>query len=147
MMQTGRAALVAAAGWFLSAAAALAAPATVTVIDRLSSGQQEETIGVYFDGRPVGTLHITTDHPADSFTATLDSVQHLNYTLCGTLKRLGPGGEIVTHRIDNSGSLGDVGGHTLAATTLGDVLFSLEDTQGGAPGQVHPGPACAAAVS
>ncbi len=151
MRRTGRAAFVAAAGWLLSATAqpiiAQAAPATVTVVDRLSSGQQEETIGVYFEGHLAGTLHVTADHPSDSFTAQLDSVQHLNYALCGTLLRQGPGGEIVTHRIDNSGTLGDVAGRTLAAFTFDDVLFSLEDTQGGDPGQVHPGPACAAAVS
>jgi hypothetical protein len=147
MMRTGRAALVAAAGWLLPFAAAHAEPVTVTVLDELSTGQQEETIGVYFAGRLAGTLHISAAHPLDSFTTTIDHTQHLDYTLCGTLLRLGPGGEVVTHRIDNSGTLGDVAGRTLAAITLNNVLFALEDTKSAPVGQVHPGPACAAAVS
>lgn len=147
MRRPGRAALVAAAGWLLPIAAARAEPVTVTVFDRLSAGQQEETIGVYFAGRLAGTLHIDTEHPSDSFITTIDHSQRLDYTLCGTLLRRGAGGEVVTDRIDNSGTLGDVAGRTLGAINLNNVLFALEDLQGAPPGEVHAGPACAAAVS
>ena len=119
----------------------------VTVIDRLSAGQQEETIAVYIVGRLVGTLHIDADHPDDRFTATIERMVHTPYTLCGQLLKREPDGSVSTHRIDNSGVLGDVAGRTLFANTLGDVLFSLEGSEGPATGVVRPGPACDSVVS
>ena len=148
MTRSGRAALVAAAGFLL--AAAPADTVSVTVVDRLSTGQQEETITVYFAGRLAGTVHIDANHPEDSFTATLPRAPHTSYTLCGRLLRREADGAISTHPIDNSGVLGDVAGQTLYANTLGDVLFALQPGEGGAapaPGDIHPGPACDAVVA
>jgi len=148
MKRPGRAALVAAAGLFLAMAApAKAEMVSVTVIDRLSAGQQEETIAVFFAGRLAGTLHIDTGHPEDQFTASIEHTAHTPYTLCGRLLRQELDGSISVHPIDNGGMLGDIAGRTLFANTLGDKLFSLEGTEGAATGQVLPGPACTAATS
>ena len=144
MTRPGRAALVAAAGLFLAVAARAG---TVTVIDRLSAGQMEETIAVYLAGRLAGTVHIDAGHPEDRFTANVPSQPQTPYTLCGRLLRREADGSVSTHSIDNGGLLGDVAGRTLFANTLGDVLFALEPAEGGVPGDVRPGPACDAVVS
>jgi hypothetical protein len=144
----GRAALVAAAGFLLVAANPVRAEtASVTVVDHLSEGQQEETIAVYFAGVLAGTLHIDAGHPDDQFTATIPRVPNLTYTLCGRLLRREMDGSVSTHPIDNGGVLGDVAGRTLFANTIGDKLFSLEGSEGAATGQVQAGPACVAATS
>ena len=124
MMRSGRVALVAAVG--LLAARASAETASVTVVDRLSVGQQEETIAVYFAGHLAGTVHIDTAHPEDEFTATIERAPNTTYALCGRLLRREADGSISTHRIDNGGVLGDVAGRTLFANILNDKLFSLE---------------------
>jgi hypothetical protein len=147
MTRPGRAALVAAAGLFL-AATAHADTVSVTVVDRLSAGQQEETIAVYFSGHFAGTVHIDPDHPDDSFTATIERAPETPYTLCGRLLRREADGRISVHPIDNTGVLRDVAGQTLYANTLGDVLFSLQTAEGGtAPSDVRPGPACDAIIA
>ena len=143
MTAWGRAALLG-VGW-LWAGAARAEPVSVTVVDRLSAGQQEETIAVYFTGKLAGTVHIDAGHPEDQFTATIERAEHTPYTLCGRLVRLEADGRTTVHPIDNGGLLGDVAGQTLYANTLGDVLFALEDGDG--PGDVRPGPACDAVVA
>jgi hypothetical protein len=148
MMRPGRAALVAAAGFFLAAAVPVhAETVSVTVVDNLSAGQQEETIAVFFAGHLAGSLHIDAAHPEDQFTATVEHAAHMPYTLCGQLLRQEPDGSISTHPIDNGGILGDIAGRTLFANTLGDKLFSLQGSEGAATGEVLPGPACAAATS
>ena len=148
MRRSGRAALVAAAGVLLAATLPAGAETTsVTVVDRLSEGQKEETITVYFAGRMAGTVHIDSAHPEDQFTATIERMDHTPYTLCGKLVRQEADGSETVHPIDNSGLLGDVAGRTLFANTIGNVLFSLQGTEGGASGEVRPGPACAAAVA
>ena len=148
MRRSGRVALVAAAGFLLAALASASAETTsVTVIDRLSDGQLEETIAVYFAGRLAGTVHIDKTHPEDQFTATIERMAHTPYTLCGKLVRQEADGSQTVHPIDNSGLLGDVSGRTLFANTIGNVLFSLEGTEGGATGEIRPGPACSAAVA
>jgi hypothetical protein len=148
MMRPGRAALVAAAGFFLAAAIPVhAETVSVTVVDRLSAGQQEETIAVFFAGRLAGTLHIDAAHPEDRFTASIEHAAHMPYTLCGRLLRQEADGSVSIHPIDNGGLLGDIAGRTLFANTLGDKLFSLEGSEGAATGEVQAGPACAAATS
>jgi hypothetical protein len=149
MRRTGRAALVAAAGFLLSPAAGAEVPprTTVTVVDHLSAGQQEETIAVYFAGVLAGTLHVDANKPDDQFVATVPAQDHIGYTLCGKLLRREADGSLSTHPIDNGGVLAGYAGHTLAATTLHDVLFSLDDTEGDAGSTLSPGPSCTAAVS
>jgi hypothetical protein len=147
MRRPGRAALVAAAGCFLASAALKAETVSVTVIDKLSEGQVEETIAVFFAGHLAGTLHIDTNHPEDQFTASIERAPHTQYTLCGRLLRQEPDGSISTHPIDNGGLLGDIAGRTLFANTHADKLFSLEGSEGAATGEVQAGPACAAATS
>ena len=148
MKRPGRAALVAAAGLFLATVTPTEAEmVSVTVIDRLSAGQQEETIAVFFSGRFAGTLHIDTGHPEDQFTTAIEHTAHTPYTLCGRLLRREIDGSISVHPIDNGGMLGDIAGRTLFANTLGDKLFSLQGTEGAATGEVQAGPACAAATS
>ncbi len=148
MKRPGRAALVAAAGFLLAAATPTRAETvSVTVMDHLSEGQQEETITVYFAGQRAGTVHIDTDHPDDQFTATIERMAHTPYTLCGQLLKREADGSVSTHRIDNGGMLGDIAGRTLFANTLGDVLFSLEGTEGAATGEVRKGPACDSVIS
>jgi hypothetical protein len=149
MRRTGRAALVAAAGVLLSpVAGGQESPhTTVTVVDHLSTGQQEETIAVYFAGVLAGTLHVDASKPDDQFVAMVPARDHIGYTLCGKLLRREADGSLSTHPIDNGGVLAGYAGHTLAATTLHDVLFSLEDLQGDAGSTVRPGPSCTAAVS
>lgn len=120
---------------------------SVTVQDRLSIGQQEETIAVFFAGRLVGTLHVGPDHATDSFTAPLNAFGIVDYTLCGRLLRRDQDGSISVHPIDNSGRLRTAAGHSLSAFTQGDVLFRLQDDDTGDQGTVTPGPACSAAVS
>ena len=56
-------------------------------------------------------------------------------------------GHTTIHPIDNSGLLGDVAGRTLYANTLGNVLFSLQDSAGTEPSEVRPGPACDSVVA
>ena len=154
MGRAGRAALVAAAGLFCARAVAAQASdgiplrrTTVTVIDHLGSSQQEETIAVYFAGVLTGTLHVDAGHPDDSFTATVPLQPHLGFTLCGKLLKREPTGALSTHPIDNGGVLEGYGGATLAALTLGDVLFTLEDEAGQGLATVQQGPACTAAIS
>ena len=152
MGRPGRAALVAAAGLLLAgSAAAQDAPnlrrTTVTVIDHLGSAQQEETIAVYFAGVLAGTLHVDTGHPDDSFTAAVPLQPRLGFTLCGKLLKREPSGSLSTHPIDNGGVLEGYAGATLAALTLGDVLFTLEDEAGQGAATVQQGPACTAAIS
>ena len=72
---------------------------------------------------------------------------HTPYTLCGKLVRQEADGSETVHTIDNSGMLGDVSGRTLFANTIGNVLFSLEGSEGATTGEVRPGPACSAAVA
>jgi hypothetical protein len=148
MKRPGRAALVAAAGFLLASAGPIKAEtASVTVVDQLSAGQQEETIAVYFAGRLAGTVHIDAAHPVDQFTATVEQMPHMPYTLCGRLLKREADGSVSTHPIDNGGVLGDIAGRTLFANTLGDKLFSLEGSEGAATGEVQSGPACVAATS
>jgi hypothetical protein len=146
MGRAGRVALVAAAGVVL-AVAAQAEQESVTVVDKLSQGQKEETIAVYFAGRLAGTVHIDTAHPVDQFTATIPRLDRTPYTLCGKLIKQEPDGTESVHPIDNGGVLGDVAGRTLYANTINDVLFSLEGSEGPRSGEVRPGPACSAAIS
>lgn len=148
MKRPGRAALVAAAGFLLaSATPTWAELVSVTVVDRLSEGQQEETIAVYFAGHLAGTVHVDPDHPDDEFTAHIERDSQTSYTLCGRLLKREPDGRIAIYPIDNGGMLGDIAGRTLFANTKGDVIFSLEGSEGAATGQVLPGPACAPATS
>ncbi len=154
MRRTGRAALVAAAGFFLAGgvrAQDAAVPSlrrtTVTVVDHLGAGQQDETIAVYFAGVLAGTLHVDTAHPEDSFVATVPLHDKLGFTLCGRLIKREADGSLTPHPIDNGGTLEGYDGASLAALTLGDVLFSLEDEAGHAASTVQRGPACSAAVS
>ena len=120
---------------------------TVTVSDHLSEGQEEETIAVYFAGVLAGTLHVNISKPDDSFTATIPDRDHLAFTLCGKLMKRGPDGALATHQIDNGGVLKGYSNQTLLATTLGDVLFSLQSEDPEVLTTVQPGPACTAAVS
>ncbi len=120
---------------------------TVTVSDHLSEGQQEETIAVYFAGVLAGTLHVTPSKPDDSFTATIPDRDHLSYTMCGKLMRRETDGALSSHPIDNGGVLKGYASQTLMATTLGDVLFSLQSADPAVISTVQPGPACTAAVS
>ena len=143
MTAWGRAAL--AVSGLLWTVSARAEPVSVTVVDRLSQGQQEETIAVYFTGKLAGTVHIDAGHPEDQFTATIERSAHVPYTLCGRLVSLEADGRTTIHPIDNGGLLGDVAGRTLYANTLGNVLFSLQDSD--SVGQVSPGPACDAVVA
>ncbi len=149
-MRTGLATLVVGAGFVFSGrvAPAQAKTATVTIMDHLSAGQQEETIAVFLNGSLAGTLRIDRAHPDDSFTAALDGAVHIHYTLCGLLRRESPDGGVTDHRIDNGGDLDAVSGGSYAALTLDDRLFALVDAQtGGGARALTPGPACAAAVS
>ena len=149
MMRTGCVALVAAAGMFLAGGAGAQSPrlVPVTVVDHLSNGQQEETIAVYFEGVLAGTLHVDASHPDDSFQAKVPGLADMSFTLCGKLLRREGDGTLSAHRIDNGGSLSGYEGASLAAITMGDVLFSLEDETGRGATTVKPGPSCAAAVS
>ena len=149
MRRSGPAALVAAAGMFLAVVAS-AQPyrrVTVTVADHLSSGQQEESITVYFDGAMAGTLHVDSSHMDDSFQASVPGKAELSFALCGKLLRREADGTISTHPIDNGGTLSGYEGASLAAITLGDVLFTLADESGHSQVTVKPGPSCTAAVS
>ncbi len=153
MRHPGRAALVA-AGMALAGNAAAQPPpgpslrrTTVTVIDHLGSEQQEETIAVYFAGVLAGTLHVYVGHPDDSFVATIPLQSQLGFTLCGKLLKQGANGAPSTHPIDNGGTLDGYDNARLAALTLGDVLFTLEDETDRAVATVHQGPACTAAIS
>ncbi len=119
---------------------------TVLVADHLSAGQQEETITVYFDGVAAGTLHVDRAHPDDQLEANLPALPSISFTLCGRLLRR-DGSGVSTHAIDNGGLLTGYEGAALAAITLGDVLFTLQDDHGRATTEVRPGPSCTAAVS
>ena len=94
-----------------------------------------------------GTLHVSPGKPDDSFTATIPDRDHLGYTLCGKLMKREPDGSLSSHPIDNGGVLKGYGSQTLMATTLGDVLFSLQSEDPAVTSTVQPGPACSAAVS
>ena len=151
MMRSGHA-LLAVAGALL--AFLLPAPpcraqqqTTVLVADHLGPGQQEEIITVYFDGVAAGTLHVDRSHPDDQLQASLPAAPSISFTLCGRLLRRESDGSLSTHPIDNGGVLSSYAGATLAAMTLGDVLFTLQDDNGRATTQVRPGPSCTAAVS
>ena len=148
MRRAGRAALVAAAGFcFAGPVLAQSGRTTVTVIDHLGTFQKDETIAVYFAGVLAGTLHVDADHPDDSFTATVPLRSQLGFTLCGKLLKRDPDGTVSTHPIDNGGTLEGYEGATLAALTLGDVLFTLENEADSRTSTVQRGPACTAAVS
>ena len=145
----GRAALVAAAGSFLAGplGAQPVPRATITVVDHLSAGQQEETIAVYLAGVLAGTLHVDAMHLDDSLTTTVPAMQKLPFTLCGKLVRREPDGSITTHPIDNGGTLTGYADGTWAAVTLGDVAFTLSDDSGHGDSTYSAAPACSAAVS
>jgi hypothetical protein len=149
MTIAGRAALVAAAGFFLAglAQAQPASKATLTVVDHLSVGQQEETIAVYLAGFLAGTLHVDSAHPDDSFQAQVPAMPTLPFALCGKLLRRESDGTISSHPIDNGGNLTGYVGGTWAATTMGDVVFTLQDASGQGDSTVSAAPACSAAVS
>ena len=120
---------------------------TVTVADHLGAGQQEETITVYFDGVAAGTLHVDQTHLSDQLQADLPAQPSIGFTLCGRLLRRESDGSVSTHPIDNGGVLTGYAGASLAAVTLGDVLFALQDDRGRATTDVRPGPSCTAAMS
>ncbi len=120
---------------------------SVLVADHLSAGQQEETITVYFDGVAAGTLHVDRTRPDDQLQASLPALPSIAFTLCGRLIRRESDGGTSTHPIDNGGVLTGYIGANLAAITLGDVLFTLQDDKGRATTEVRPGPSCTAAVS
>ncbi len=149
MTIAGRAALVAAAGFLLagSAHAQPAPKATLTVVDHLSEGQQEETIAVYLAGFLAGTLHVDSAHPDDSFQIQVPSMPKLPFALCGKLLRRESDGSVSSHPIDNGGSLVNYAGGTWAATTIGDVVFTLQENSGQGDATVSAAPACSAAVS
>ena len=148
MSRAGRAALVAAAGLLLAGSAvAQARRATITVVDHLGAGQQEETIAVYFAGVLAGTLHVDPSHLDDSFVVTVPVLDRLPFALCGKLLRREADGGVSTHPIDNGGTLTGYDGGTWAAMTLGDVVFSLQDDRGQGDSAVSAAPACSAAVS
>ena len=119
----------------------------ITVADRLSPGQQEETIAVFFSGVLMGTLHVGPGTPSDSFVAPVSVLGSVSYTLCGKLLRREADGSVSSHSIDNGGRLRTAPGHTLDAVTRGDVLFLLQDSETGEEGEITPGPVCSAAVS
>ena len=149
MTISGRVALGAAAGFLLSVSAGAqeVAKATLTLVDHLSAGQQEETIGVYLGGVLAGTLHVDASHPDDSLVATVPAMANLPFALCGKLLRHEQGGSVSTHPIDNGGTLTGYEGGTWAAITLGDVLFTLQEESGNGDATVSNAPACSAAVS
>ena len=153
MRRSGCAALVAAAGLLSGAVAAqpTATPTlrrtTVTVVDQLGVDQQEEVIAVYFAGVLAGTLHVDPAHASDSFTATVPLQAELGFTLCGKLVKREKDGTLSTHPIDNGGVLSDYERASLAAVTLGDVLFTLHDEAERSAATVRAGPACTAAIS
>ena len=154
MRRTGRVALVAAVGLVLAVSARAQDSTgpnlrrtTVTVIDHLSQGQQEETIAVYFAGVLAGSVHIDANHPDDSFTVTVPLQARLGFALCGRLVRREADGSLSTHPIDNGGVLEGYEGAKLAALTLGDVVFTLQDEAEHAAITARAGPACTAAVS
>ena len=137
------------AGWLLagSAPAQPVRQVSLTVIDHLSLGQQEETIAVYLAGVLVGTLHVDASHPDDSFEAHVPPMAALPFALCGRLLRREPGGDVSSHRIDNGGTLTGYEGGRWAAITLGDVAFTLQEDSGRGESTWSPAPACSAAVS
>ena len=149
MRRPGLAALAAAAGVALSGTTAgqTLRRTTLTVSDHLGIGQQDETIAVYFAGVLAGTVHVDASHPDDSFSATVPDQDSLGFTLCGKLLDHAADGSIATHPIDNGGKLAGYADAKLDAITLGDVLFTLQDTAGQAETTVQRGPACTAAVS
>ena len=120
---------------------------TVLVADHLGAGQQEEIITVYFDGVAAGTLHVDRSRPNDQLQANLPVQPSIGFTLCGRLIRRESDGSLSTHLIDNGGVLSSYRDASLAAVTLGDVLFALQDDKGQATTDVRPGPSCTAAVS
>lgn len=148
MTRAGRVALVAAAGLlFAGSVAAQTRGATITVIDHLGAGQQEETIAVYFAGVLAGTLHVDASHLDDSFVVTAPVLDRLPFALCGKLLRREANGSVSTHPIDNGGTLTGYDGGTWAAMTLGDVAFTLQDDGGRGDSTLSAAPACNAAVS
>ena len=154
MTSAGRAAFAAAAGLLLAGMAhaqTVSEPTlrrtTVKVVDHLGNDQQEESIAVYFAGALAGTLHVSPDHPDDSFSASVPVLAELNFALCGKLLKRRPDGGISTHLIDNGGRVESYNDSQLYALTLGDILFTLQDETGRAISTVRQGPACSAAVS
>ena len=142
-------ALFAAAGLLLAglASAQPVRKASLTVVDHLSAGQQEETIAVYLAGVLAGTLHVDPAHPDDSFEAQVPAMDNLPFSLCGKLLRRERDGSVSSHTIDNGGMLTGYEGGTWAAITLGDVVFTLEEDGGRGNSTVSAAPACSAAVS
>ena len=149
MRAAGRAALVAAAGLLLAGPlnAQPVPRATITVVDHLSTGQQEETIAVYLGGVLAGTLHVDSTHLDDSFSTTVPAMEKLPFTLCGKLLHRESDGSVSTHPIDNGGTLTGYADGTWAAVTLGDVAFTLTDDSGHGDSTYTAAPACSAAVS
>ena len=147
--RAGRAALVAAAALLLAGAACAQGVrrATITVVDHLSAGQQEETIAVYLAGVLAGTLHVDASHMDDSIVATVPVLDQLPFALCGKLVRRERDGGVTDHVIDNGGTLTGYEGGTWAAITLGDVAFTLQDEGGQGDSTYSAAPACSAAVS
>ena len=146
MRRSRRVALLVAAGWLLAVfpVPVRAQDAGVTFLDELGEGQVDEIIAVWTEGRLLGTLHVSPDHPHDSFTAPVEPGV-LSYSLCGILRRRGANGMSSSHVIDNGGRVAVRPGLMLRAMTMGDVVFSLEAD--GVPSEIGDTQVCPAAIS
>ena len=89
-------------------------PASVTIVDQLSAGQQEENDCGLSRRHAGGDAAYRRRSPDRSVhCGRMSGPPHLHYTLCGRLLRRELDGSVSTHRIDNGGVLGGRGGADL----------------------------------
>lgn len=99
----------------------------VKLIDQLGAGEIEEATTIYLDDVRAAEFVLNADRPAAQAEVTLPNAPTHTYRMCGKVSVRAPDGEVRSHVVDTSGTLGRLDGRTLEAKTTDFTSYFLED--------------------